>query len=817
MLRGLQRGMIGGMMGSTSALMGAGAAFGAVALAGRAAIRTYEDYSRAQARMRGILASTGTDLRGQRILMESADMAARRYGLGMADAAEAMNIMAETGVGVHGASRYFQIASEFATAANTDVTDASNVLVSSMRQFNMMSEEGARTLAGSFTMAARMSSTSISELQNAFRYAATEFATFGYSAQETVSALAGLSAIGIKASSAGTRLRRMMYNLINVTPSARQELARFGITSQELNELMFDSSGQLRGFVDLTRRMAGMFQGLQSQQAKMVVARRLFGVRAGTAGMLFARLHSQGDRWLQVYRELNDETRAQNLLTEAANQNMRGFAAQMNLARTAAQEFGITFMEMVFGSMDNAEQGFGTYLRDLALAVRFQDQTVDHTDAMTTAYAQLSPEIRETATEVREVMLGLSDFLKELWAGIKAVAKFASEYPRLSAALVGVMIVGPPVLGMLGSMVTIIGGLGKVFIWLGGAVKGGTVAATAGAGTVIAAFAAIAGLSLGTVVGEWIADLMGFGDELDAWDRQMNTHLDNWKLGWTQQVPILASIVRLLYRIGDTATIAGRQLARALNIKTFVGQDVLDERVAGMQRVHTGMGAGEATQRAASLELNETMIEMVGALKSRTDNAIQAERQFLDSIRGQNLSQEQTENLLTQFHRIYNTQIADEFNETASRFNGDLIVGSRAIGTFVRAMQMSSPVSGAGGAVAGSTTPVQDAYITRTGYLSAPVSAGDMFVNRDSLARAIATPAGGLAGATSAQQIGATPQSQQPVSNTTNAQLELNIPVTVDGREIARAVGNYNLQVDERRGVSITPGSRRRVMENGAR
>lgn len=818
-LRGLSRGLTGGLLGMNSALMGQGAAIAGLVMGIRASVLSYERYSAAQARLRGILASTNADIRAQRGLMESADVAARQYGFGISESAEAMGTLLETGVGAHGAGRYFQIASEFARAANTDVSDAATVLVDSMRQFNMESEEGASILAGSFTLAARMSSTSIADLQHAFRYASTEFSALGYEAQETVSALAGMSAIGIRASSAGTRLRRMIVNLHRVTPIARREIRRLGVDTDQLDRVLYDSQGRLRPFTEAVGRMAAFFEELPSQAAKNAVAFRIFGVRAASAGMLFSRLHQQGDRWLRVYRELNDVEQVQANLAEAAAQNMRGFAAQMRLARTAAEELGIVFMETLFGATDQASEGFGTYLRNLMLAVRFQDDSVEHTAIMIERYSELNQETREQARELRQVIVGLTDFLKVLWDGIKAVAKFVAEWPRLSAAIAGLVLVIGPVYHLLASIGMIGAGLVKVFgalnaAWAFAGAKLAALSTTLA--SVLGAFgmaaAVFGGLAIGEAISGWTSELLGFGEE---WEAQ-NRRFEDAHIGQTlaAQIPVLRQIVRFFYRIYEVtrqiATNIRQAFGRFWRRETFTATGAVRGRMEGITAEAGTEEYTRARTRAASIELTQTMMEIAGQFRTAGMSASEANMRFMNMIdENVNINEQERRRLRDQFERLFSSRTMSEYNRRTSRFGGSVSRAGTALNEFINILHSGRM----NGTPAG--TPGVAPTALRTPDLGPLAAAG--YVNRDVLASAAAVTGGRMvAGPEGNQQVGATPQSQQPINNTTVAEMNLNIPVEIDGREVAIAAGRYNLQVDQRRGVTIAPGSRRRVLENGA-
>src|SRR4030042_5708447 len=103
-----------GMLGMNTMLMGQGAVMVGVGLAVRGAIRSYERYSDAQAELRAILTTTNIDLRVHDQLMQVADIAARRFGFGMAERTQGLSHFAEMGFNAHEMLQYFTQAVEFA-------------------------------------------------------------------------------------------------------------------------------------------------------------------------------------------------------------------------------------------------------------------------------------------------------------------------------------------------------------------------------------------------------------------------------------------------------------------------------------------------------------------------------------------------------------------------------------------------------------------------------------------------------------------------------------------------------------------------------
>jgi|GEM_PF-4521404 len=110
--------------------------------------------------------------------------------------------------------------------------------------------------------------------------------------------------------------------------------------------------------------------------------------------------------------------------------------------------------------------------------------------------------------------------------------------------------------------------------------------------------------------------------------------------------------------------------------------------------------------------------------------------------------------------------------------------------------------------------PAQDARVNSPGLL--PVSAGDIVVDRSALASAVTAARGAMAPSVVQAAAGAAPaqmNAAQPVD--LSGQITVNVPVTIDGRQVALAVAKVNLSDLERSGARMRPGARSALLQRG--
>ena len=125
------------------------------------------------------------------------------------------------------------------------------------------------------------------------------------------------------------------------------------------------------------------------------------------------------------------------------------------------------------------------------------------------------------------------------------------------------------------------------------------------------------------------------------------------------------------------------------------------------------------------------------------------------------------------------------------------------------------PSKTAGTAPAKPVKPAKDAIVTGGGFM--PVSAGDVVLDRASLAQAVVSSMrGGLAGRAGAGALGGgDPGRASPPAAGGGAPLRIEIPVQIDGRQVALAVAEIQLDELERSGATVKPGDRTLLLERG--
>jgi len=216
---------------------------------------------------------------------------------------------------------------DLAAASDLDLAFASDAVAIAMATFGINADEAAG-IANSFVGAADASTAEVSDLVEAMKNVGPTMASFGYSLEDTNTALAILSTRGIKGAEAGTSLKSMMTNLMRPTKDVTGAL-------KELDVSLYDADGTMRSMPeiigDLGKAMAGMTQEQRNQYIQTL---------AGTYGMkAMATLLDEGVvGWEEMESAIGNAASAQ----EVGAARTQGFNAAMEQLGGAIETLMIT-------------------------------------------------------------------------------------------------------------------------------------------------------------------------------------------------------------------------------------------------------------------------------------------------------------------------------------------------------------------------------------------------------------------------------------------------------------------------------------------
>ena len=229
----------------------------------------------------------------------------------------------ERGTGLTGALR---ASIDLAAASDLDLAASSDAVAIALKTFNLGASE-ATNVADSFVGAADASVAEVSDLTQAMYTFGPTANQYGWSLQDTNTALAILADRGILGAEAGTSLRSMMTNMMRDTAETTGAL-------DELNISLYDQNGQMRELPDIIGQLSESFAGLTEEQKNGYIQ-----TLAGTYGMkaMNTLLNEGATGWNEMESAIGNAATAQ----EVGQKRTEGFAGALEQLGGATQTFMI--------------------------------------------------------------------------------------------------------------------------------------------------------------------------------------------------------------------------------------------------------------------------------------------------------------------------------------------------------------------------------------------------------------------------------------------------------------------------------------------
>ncbi|AEH06307.1 phage tail tape measure protein [Methanothermococcus okinawensis] len=203
------------------------------------------------------------------------------------EVAEAMRNMAAAGMKTKQIYASLGSVLTLATATQSDLNLSSEIIISTLAQFNMKASQSARII-DVFSQAVANSPARLGDLQYSLKYVGALANSMGYSLEQTTAALMMLYKAGKKGEEAGTALREVLSRLVNT--GVQNKLKALGIN-------VLDSNGKLKGMGTILDEIKK--KGLSSAQILSI-----FGTEAGTAINIM--LTQGGDAYKKYVKVLDD-------------------------------------------------------------------------------------------------------------------------------------------------------------------------------------------------------------------------------------------------------------------------------------------------------------------------------------------------------------------------------------------------------------------------------------------------------------------------------------------------------------------------------
>lgn len=209
--------------------------------------------------------------------------------------------------------------------------------------------------------AAANSNTNVEQLASALTYAGPAAHTAGISMRDTVAAIEALSNTGIKASRAGTGLRRLFVSLLNPTEKGAAMLDKYGIAVQ-------DAEGNTRSLIDILGQLNKALHNVDvSEGERLGAVQDLVGVYATSPVAALIGQAGEGGNLQQLRRQLDDVAGAAERMREKIENSLKYDWKQVG---SAFEELQLQVFDVHEYRLRELTASFSKYLLDLSQPIK---------------------------------------------------------------------------------------------------------------------------------------------------------------------------------------------------------------------------------------------------------------------------------------------------------------------------------------------------------------------------------------------------------------------------------------------------------------
>ena len=247
----------------------------ALAAAIPAAVGAAREFDKEMTAVRWIMQASTAEAKQ---LEDSVFELSRTFAFSPTELSQGLIILGQAGFKAVEAMQMLPGVAALATATMSTLAQSTDILTTTIESFNLptdSSDQIANTLAA-ITIESKLD---LEKLGTTLNYVASSAATTGLSLEDTGTAMGLMANAGVRASTIGTSLRSVLGSLLAPTADFKNELAKVGLTVEEVNPLYHDFGDILRtlhgagfdtekAFASLDKRIANGIVVLMEQSAQ---------------------------------------------------------------------------------------------------------------------------------------------------------------------------------------------------------------------------------------------------------------------------------------------------------------------------------------------------------------------------------------------------------------------------------------------------------------------------------------------------------------------------------------------------------------------
>lgn len=723
-----------------------------------------------------------------------------------------------------------------AAAEGIDLATAADMVASNIKAFNMPAEEAGK-IAGILALTSARTNTSMVALQEGLKMAAPAVKPLNVSLQQTAALMGALADIGLKGTLGGTGIRAATTQLLNPSKKARKAMAELGVSYADLRKEM-DKGNLVGTFQMLVARM----KTIPSATKRAALMSRILQIRGTSMAAALNLSDDNAKKFTETLAELNSETGS---TADAMRRiQLKTLTGQLTILKSAFEGVSIEMFDLISGETSGLVDRMGRSLGNLALAMRVvsgekitDPKTLEEVKKVPASFFEIARGIREAFGEIKEIFKSVGESLGGLGktfgltgdGSAKSIAKIVTKVVVLTAAFAPLALAVGGVTRLFGGMASTALGAGRAVVGLFGGIfkgaKGLAGAAGKAGGKFSDAFAQpvrvvnfheMGGLGRAAGLGGTSGARM-----LDLETRTAAGALTRFRAGLNSLASRIPGIGGMLAANVDKASLAAGGLKGALGKAGLLGAALgagyalgtfIDRMTGASTRISNFLHERDRKRREelfGKAEAPGSGLNRQIAMMKQTATSAETLNQLI-ALRGRgmraNVGGSEVE-ITREFARGRLLATLEQTGLNQKEIASQL--------TRLAPLLAKLPAAGGGAGTKPPMKPAKDALVSTSGLI--PVSAGDVVLDRASLAGAVVSQLrGGLAGRAGAGALGGgDPGRTSPPPASSSGPLRIEVPVEIDGRRIAMAVAEVQLDELERGGASMAPGARRGFLERG--
>lgn len=312
-----QAGVMGKAFRRTAGLVGGVFAVTELKRAGEAVFKVGSEYVNSLNKIQALTGANNATMKRAARTLEAGAGAYAKMGQSTGDAAGGVVELTKAGLSLADSLKAVRSTMVLAKAGELDVADASTLVANTLNTFSLKAKDAGK-IANGLANAANISSADVSDLAESFKYVSPIAAKAGVSLDQVDAILAELSNSGVKASQAGTGLRKFLLSLQAPSGAAKNVIDDLGIS-------IYDAQGKMLPFPKVVGNLRNALKDL-SQEDQNKTLKTIFGLTGITPAQIILK---NGVKGLAAYTKGVQRAGAAQKLANAQSKGLAGTFAQI--------------------------------------------------------------------------------------------------------------------------------------------------------------------------------------------------------------------------------------------------------------------------------------------------------------------------------------------------------------------------------------------------------------------------------------------------------------------------------------------------------